>query len=123
AKKLYDEVKEKEVLDLKEERLPIEGIRLEDSPGKKPGESVDITIPSKRPRDQPDREVEPKKVCLDDSVPLEELSDISDDDADEILNREDSVDELAAVESEVMLAPQGGPSTPLSQRATEEHTY
>lgn len=49
----------------------------------------------KRPRVAPDSEAdkpEAKKLCVEESTPLEgDLSDISDDDADEILNREDSV--------------------------------
>ena len=73
----------------------ISGSKLEEIPNKKTGEISSPSTPGKRPRDTSDNELdksEGKKVCLDETVPLEGvLSDISDDDADEILNREDSV--------------------------------
>lgn len=68
---------------------------MDESPSKKPGEAPDLSVSGKRPRAATDGEAdkpEVKKLCLEDSAPLEgDLSDISDDDADEILNREDSV--------------------------------
>jgi hypothetical protein len=69
---------------------------LDESSSKKSGDTADLPISgSKRPRDSSDNESEKpevKKLCLEESTPLEgDLSDISDDDADEILNREDSV--------------------------------
>ena len=71
------------------------GSTLEESPNKKTGETSSPSTPGKRPRDTSDNEIEKpeiKKLSLEESVPLEgDLSDISDDDADEILNREDSV--------------------------------
>lgn len=68
---------------------------MDDGPGKKSGDASDPPASGKRPRDASDSEAdkpEAKKPCLEESTPLEgDLSDISDDDADEILNREDSV--------------------------------
>ncbi|KAJ9590107.1 hypothetical protein L9F63_016768, partial [Diploptera punctata] len=95
AKKIHEEIGEKDALiDGKEDKLSIEGVKLEESPSKKTGESSNPSTPGKRPRDASDNEIEKpevKKLSLEDSVPLEgDLSDISDDDADEILNREDS---------------------------------
>jgi hypothetical protein len=72
---------------------------LDESSSKKSGDAPDLPISGKRPRDSSDNEVEKpeaKKLCLEESTPLEgDLSDISDDDADEILNREDSVSSSA----------------------------
>ncbi|KAJ4436473.1 hypothetical protein ANN_16504 [Periplaneta americana] len=95
GKKLHDDLKEKDTgLDVKEEKLGLEAVKLEESPSKKSGEAGDVPGSGKRPRDLSDSELEKpevKKLCLDESAPLEgDLSDISDDDADEILNREDS---------------------------------
>jgi hypothetical protein len=68
---------------------------LDENSSKKSGDIPDLPVSGKRPRDSSDNEAEKpevKKLCLDESTPLEgDLSDISDDDADEILNREDSV--------------------------------
>jgi hypothetical protein len=68
---------------------------VDESPSKKLGDTSDLPASNKRPRDASDSETdkpEAKKLCLEESAPLEgDLSDISDDDADEILNREDSV--------------------------------
>jgi hypothetical protein len=68
---------------------------MDESPSKKLAEAQDTPAPGKRPWDTSDNEAEKpeaKKLCLEESTPLEgDLSDISDDDADEILNREDSV--------------------------------
>jgi hypothetical protein len=70
-------------------------VKVDESPSKKSGETPDLSASGKRPRAAPDNEAdkpEAKKLCLEESTPLEgDLSDISDDDADEILNREDSV--------------------------------
>jgi len=71
-------------------------VKSDESSSKKSGDTADLPISgSKRPRDSSDNEAEKpevKKLCLEESTPLEgDLSDISDDDADEILNREDSV--------------------------------
>lgn len=68
---------------------------MDENSSKKSGDIPDLPVSGKRPRDSSDNEAEKpevKKLCLDESTPLEgDLSDISDDDADEILNREDSV--------------------------------
>ncbi|XP_021936826.1 zinc finger CCCH domain-containing protein 13-like isoform X3 [Zootermopsis nevadensis] len=133
TKKLHEDTKDKEsVLDVKEEKLVLQGtVKVDESPIKKPGEAPDLSVSGKRPRPATDGEAdkpEAKKLCLEDSAPLEgDLSDISDDDADEILNREDSVEEMAvAVDgNDVALAlshgTAEGPSTPLYHRGTDEH--
>jgi hypothetical protein len=68
---------------------------MDESPSKKSGEIPDLPTSGKRPRAVHDNETDKpdtKKMCVEESTPLEgDLSDISDDDADEILNREDSV--------------------------------
>jgi hypothetical protein len=70
-------------------------VKIDESPSKKLGDTSDLPASNKRPRDASDSDTdkpEAKKLCLEESTPLEgDLSDISDDDADEILNREDSV--------------------------------
>jgi hypothetical protein len=96
SKKSHEDTKDKEpALEVKEEKSGVEAIKSDESSSKKSGDTADLPISgSKRPRDSSDNEAEKpevKKLCLEESTPLEgDLSDISDDDADEILNREDS---------------------------------
>jgi hypothetical protein len=97
---------------------------VEESPSKKSGDTSELPALGKRPRDASDGEAdkpEAKKLCLEESTPLEgDLSDISDDDADEILNREDSVSSASFFELRTLAAylrtsqSQGIHSTPSS---------
>lgn len=68
---------------------------------KKQIDGVDTAVLGKRLRDGMDSESdkpEMKKICLEDPVRHEEdLSDISDDDADEILNRDYSVSKFVFI--------------------------
>jgi hypothetical protein len=82
-------------------------VKIDESPSKKLGDTSDLPASGKRPRDSSDGEAdkpEAKKLCLEESTPLEgDLSDISDDDADEILNREDSVSSAGFFELKTLL--------------------
>jgi hypothetical protein len=102
-------------------------VKLEESPSKKSVDTSDLPSSGKRPRDASDSETdkpEVKKPCLEESTPLEgDLSDISDDDADEILNREDSVSSGRFVGYEVLTAVDITPCSPAKVNRHLRGTY